>query len=393
MRSTALVIALLLSTACSTFGLRSDRCPAYAPATPDPAAVKVQYLGSGGYLVGRGDDVVLFGPVYSNPGLTEVGFDHQIRTDRGLVDQLLPPGASQADAIVIGHGHYDHAMDTPYIANEKAKAAQVFGSATLKNMIQSEVAPSRIVDVASYAGDAVAKTPAKPIKINEHLRLWPIKSQHSDQSRLKIGLFGLNVPMHMWRGEVTKAQSTLPTNVSGWAEGEVYSYVLDFMEGDKVTFRLYYQDSGTDEPIGYPLLDETAAQGRPIDVVLVCVGGDFEYLSNHPEGIITATKPRFVVLGHWENFFKPQTDICRINKVDAIPHFNVNEFVGEAKDAIKENAKSGQTLKYDPILACPNASVFYFPAENANDRLVHDAIKKSPVTYDCSKIIPRSKDR
>ena len=376
-----LALALPLSSACSTFALRYDKCPAYPLPTGQDAreSVQVQYLGSGGYLVKRDNDVVLFGPVYSNPGITEVGFDHQIRTDRGLVNSLLPKEAETTDAIVIGHAHYDHAMDTPYIANEKAKQAKVYGSATLLNLIQSEVSLSRMEDVAPNAGDAVANKPATPIKINDNLRLWPIKSQHSDQSRLKIGLFGLNVPIHMWRGEVTKPQSSLPANVSGWAEGEVYSYVLDFMEGDKVVFRVYYQDSGTDEPVGYPLLAEKPEDARPIDVVLVCVGGDFEYLANHPEGIIQATKPRFVVLGHWENFFKPQTDICRIEKVDAIPHFKVSEFMAEAKDAMKEEHMLG-----DPILACPTASVFHFPLTKDGDKAVHEAIKKHRVTYGCS---------
>ena len=60
MRSAALLLAVAIASAgCATFSLRADQCPAY-PATA-PGAVKVQYLGSGGYLVKRGDDVVLFG--------------------------------------------------------------------------------------------------------------------------------------------------------------------------------------------------------------------------------------------------------------------------------------------------------------------------------------------
>lgn len=394
-----LALALPLSSACSTFAIKADKCPAYAPAPLKPDEVKVQYLGSGGYLVQRGEDVVLFGPVYSNPTGIELAANHTIRTDRALVDLLLPEDAkTKTDAIVIGHGHADHAMDTPYIAtttNPRYTARpNVYASATVKNLIQSIVPANRIVDVQKTLDRADPR--ARFEKIGDRMRLWPIRSQHSDQTRLtpKILFFGLglNLPLHMWRGEVDAPMSRLPETASEWAEGEVYAYVLDFMDasGTNVEFRVYYQDSGTDKPIGYP------PDGTKIDVVLLCVGGDFERLDDHPGGIINATRPRFVVLGHWEDFFKPQTDICRIDKVLAIPHFKIMEFLDEAKDAIKANSKDklNPRLNYDPVLACPTASVFNFPIDDTNDGAVHRAIKSTRVTYDCSKIMPmKSKDR
>ena len=392
-----LALALPFTSACSTFALRSDNCPAYVPAPLKPEEVKIQYLGSGGYFVRRGEDAVLFGPVYSNPTGVELAANHTIRTDRALVDLLLPAEAkTKTDAIVIGHGHADHAMDTPYIATNPEYTAKpdVYASATVKNLIQSVVPKNRIFDVKQYLDRPDPQT--RFAQIGDRMRLWPIRSKHSDQTRLtpKILFFGLGIdlPVHMWRGEVDTPMTRLPETASEWAEGEVYAYVLDFMDvtGKNVEFRVYYQDSGTDKLIGYP------PDGTKVDVVLLCVGGDFERLDDHPGGIINATKPRFVVLGHWEDFFKPQTDICRIDKVVAIPHFKVNEFLGEAKEAIKANSKDKvePRLKYDPILACPNASIFHFPVSGSDDQRVHNSIKNSPTTYDCSKIMPAGrKDR
>lgn len=379
MKPAALVLALaVVSADCATFSIKADQCPAY-PATapspsPAPGAVKIQYLGSGGYLVRRGDDVVLFGPQYSNPGLPEVVFDQQIRTDRALVDSLLPKDADQAKAIVIGHAHYDHLLDTPYIANTHATTAKVYGSATMKNLISSVVDPARIIDVAPEAANHT------PVKINDHVRLWPIKSQHSDQTRLEFWPLGIDLPVHMWRGEVSEPQP-LPATASGWAEGEVYAYLLDFLDdAGKVEFRVYYQDSATDKPIGYPWGGGAPPDGKSIDVTLICVGGDFENIKDHPGGIIRATKPRFLVLGHWENFFEPQTDICRTDKVDAIPRFEMKEFMGEAKEAMSKAHLPGQ-----PILACPTASVFHFPVDPAKDVDVYAALKKKRVSCDCGK--------
>jgi hypothetical protein len=386
-----LALALPATSACSTFALKYNQCPAYPVSVRSETvsgAVKVQYLGSGGYMVRRDEDVVLFGPVYSNPGLTEIGFNFTIRTDRALVDLLLPEDAkTKTDAIVIGHAHYDHAMDTPYIASAYAKTAPVYGSATLKNLLHSEL-PNRVFDVKQYLDN---QTPEERfVMIGNSMRLWPIASQHSDQQRLKIPLSGINLPVHQWRGEVTKPMSQPPATVSEWAEGETYAYVLDFLDANQnVEFRIYYQDSGTDEPRGFPPAYLPARPGRPgkgIDVALICVGGDFERLQDHPDDIILATNPRFLVLGHWENFFEPQTDICRTRTLDAIPLLKVYDFLDEASEALKEANNKGK-----PILACPTASVFHFPKAASDDGVVQNAIKKQRVTYDCAKaLLPKA---
>lgn len=382
MRLTSLVLALSLSVAaCSTNSVRWDRCPAYPASALSPTqaigAVKVQYLGSGGYLIQRGEDVVLFGPVYSNPGLTELGLGDQIRTDRALVDALLPADALNASAIIVGHSHYDHLMDTPYIANTKATRARVFGSATMKNLIASVVDQSRLVDVGPSVGSPDA------IKINDRMRLWPIKSGHLDQMRLRMPLTGIDLPMNLWRGEVSTPLSAPPSTASEWARGEVYAYVLDFMDaaGTTVEFRLYYQDAGTDEPVGYPGGANYPKDGRPIDLVLLSAGGDFERSKAHPEGIIKHTRPRFVVLGHWENFFEPQTDICRTKKVDAIPRLDVDEFMDRAEEALSDARLPGR-----PILPCPTASVFHFPVDRAGDAAIYQALKKPRTSYDCASV-------
>jgi hypothetical protein len=376
MKLASLVIALSLSSAaCSTFSIRADRCPAYPAqaAAPTQGSVKVQYLGVGGYLVQRGEDVVLLGPQYSNPSIVEVTFEHQIRTDRAFVEQMLPADADKAAAIVIGHAHYDHLMDTPYIANARARGAKVYGSATMKNLIGSEVAVDRLVDVGP---SAAART---PMAINDRVRLWSIPSKHSDQTRLKSWLLGVDVPLHNWRGTVTEPMTRLPATASEWPEGEVYSYVLDFMDaaGKTVEFRIYYQDAGTSEPFGYPFGDHAPTDSRPVDVTLISAG-DEQNMTNHPKGIIAATKPRFAVVGHWESFFESQTDICRTGVVDAIPRFNVRKVMDKAADGLKAARLPGK-----PILPCPTASVFHFPVDKTNDAAVYDALKKNRVKYDC----------
>jgi hypothetical protein len=85
-------------------------------------------------------------------------------------------------------------------------------------------------------------------------------------------------------------------------EGPVLAYLVDFLEGGEVAFRVYYQDAPGAEPIGWVGADVLA--GRPVDVALLNAG-NFEAV-DRPERIATALGARTVVLHHWENFFDPE---------------------------------------------------------------------------------------
>jgi mRNA degradation ribonuclease J1/J2 len=72
----------------------------------------------GGLLFRRGNDAIMTAPFYSNPNIFRVGLRRPIHSDTNLVERLLPD-VSDVRAILVGHAHYDHLMDVPYIANYK----------------------------------------------------------------------------------------------------------------------------------------------------------------------------------------------------------------------------------------------------------------------------------
>ena len=67
-----------------------------------------------------------------------------------------------------------------------------------------------------------------------------------------------------------------------------------------VAFRLYYQDSPTRDPYGYP---ERVPEGY--DLALLTMGGATEFRS-FPADIVTHLDPKFVMGIHWEDFFDPR---------------------------------------------------------------------------------------
>lgn len=378
-RALGLSVALFsaVTTGCG-FSVRLDSCPASAAPTPPPeTSLSVQYLGVGGFLLRRGPDTLLTAPMYSNPSLVEVLAEHALRPDPRLIEQLLPRPADQALGILVGHAHYDHLLDLPYVATRRARQARIYGSRTVARLLAFDPSlAARVVTVEDVAGDHLE--PGQWLQVGPRVRVMPLRSQHSAQATLEVQLSRQRVPFHLWRGDQETELARAPRTASDYPEGEVFAYLVDFLDdAGQVLFRVYYQDSGTDEPSGaagpvaersgYPprrLVDE-----RRVDAALLCVGGDAQRLRNHPAGIIAWTRPRAVILGHWEDFFVTQDAYAtdgRIHPSTSSGPLQGNEvepFVRQARAALRRVDPAGQVW-----LPCPTRSRFVLPPAGATGR-------------------------
>lgn len=122
---------------------------------------KVTYLGVGGFLIESRGRVLLTGPSFTNPSLDSVtptryrffrGRAPTIRPDNPLIDRLLPPAADKASMILVGHGHYDHLLDVPHVANTRARDAEIYGGPTVRHMLLGDSAlrahASRVIAIS-----------------------------------------------------------------------------------------------------------------------------------------------------------------------------------------------------------------------------------------------------
>jgi hypothetical protein len=365
-----------MATGCA-HSLRADKCPIRTLADPKAPRVDVQYLGSGGYLVSRGSDVALFAPVYSNPTAPEVFLGHDFKTEGRLVDSLLPAEADKAQAIIVGHSHYDHLLDTPWIATRRARSANIYGSSTVRHLLatirpelEKRQPPNEVVPL-----DEAADSKTWVTIPNSRMRLLAIPSEHSDQ--LRIGLLGLAWPIHAFRGELTEDVREPPRRASEWPEGRTLAYLLDFLDDrGRTAFRVYFQDSATRAGVGFgpARLDPDY---RKVDVALICGSGHTREL-NHPEEIITHLQPRHVIVGHWEDFFVTQRAICSEKEVRGLPFEDPMRIVDDARAAQK-----GVKLTPSAYLPCPTASHFQVAIEPDADR---SQGKTETIAYDCTKI-------
>ncbi|MFN3532592.1 MAG: hypothetical protein ACK41Q_08815 [Candidatus Brocadia sp.] len=271
--------------------------------------VNVQYLGVGGYLIRYGKNALMTAPSITNPGLLKIISMTRLKTNGALVDRLLPP-VEDVETILVGHSHYDHLLDVPYVMQKRAKKAIVYGSKTMGHIMAAVVDKSRIMVVDPYA--ATGRTPGQWIyNQNRTVRFMAIQSEHAPHfAGIKL------LPV----GPYDKDLKCLPRTVFGWVEGQTYAYLIDFLDGQGgIAFRIHYQDAASTPPLGF-VPDLPANDQKRVDIAILCVAS-FTQVKEYPEGIIREIRPKNIILGHWEDFFRNQKRPVKVSRTTNVRNF------------------------------------------------------------------------
>jgi len=301
-------VAALLAVSVASCGVKPRTCTTLVT-EPRPAAdaVQVTFLGVGGLIIRWQGAAVMAAPLYSNPTIGEIAIS-EIHADRQRIDGLLRQDVSDVRAILSGHTHYDHIMDVPYVALHKAKSADLVGNNALVKLLDPIKGPlgetRKLVSLES---------PSPPVYDvpRSRFRIRSVVSQHSPQmgprligSVPRLLAFFLPFPrVTLWRGEDEQPAKELPVRVGEWPAGTTQAFVIELLDpDDSVAFRIYYQDSPTVPPYGYP--DWPKASSR-YDLAILCMGGATEYRA-FPRDIVRYLGPAYVMGIHWENFFDPR---------------------------------------------------------------------------------------
>lgn len=281
--------------------------PPLAQPLTQQSGVDIQYLGVGGFLFQYGEDSIMTAPSFTNPSLLNVTLPLPISTDQALVDELLPEQAKQAEFILVGHAHYDHLLDVPYIMQRHMPTTKVVGSTTVTNIVAAVVDDDRLIDITNYA--AVGNEAGQWL-YNHHktIRVMPIKAEHAPH------FMGIKV----MTGQYQQALTTLPSTAYGWKEGQTYAYVIDFLNAEQQpVYRIHYQDAASNSPAG--LMPEMA-DSKTVDMAILCTAA-FHQVDDYPDAILQQVQPKTVVLGHWEDFFANQGQPAKAVRMTDIDDF------------------------------------------------------------------------
>jgi hypothetical protein len=347
--------AILLS---GVFLLSCVRPKVCTTLVPEPAAdkdtVQVTSLGVAGIIIRWQGAAIMTAPLYSNPTMVEIALS-EVHTDRQRIDSLLRQEVSSVRAILSGHTHYDHLMDVPYVALNLAKKADIIGNDEMLKLLhpirkelQGRTPPNDLVSLEHAT--APYPVPGTPIRIRAVL------SEHAPQlgPRLlakQLGLLGrlIDLPsVTLWRGEHETDLDRTPVRAGEWPLGTPLAYVIELLDPatQAVAFRIYYQDTSTRKPYGYP----ERPGGDTYQLAMLTMGGATE-VKDFPREIVQHLDAQFVVGIHWEDFFSPRAlalkqEINRTEKIRYAPGVRENEFL--------KIARAAQTSGGRALVACPD---------------------------------------
>jgi hypothetical protein len=276
--------------------------------SPGEDELRLVYLGSGGWIIEHGEDVVLAAPLFSNPSFLRTGLA-AIAADTTEIDRHMSRyDVRRARAIISGHAHYDHLMDVPRVAAVHAPNARIVGSRTAKNTLGNWSGVAHRVDVANDSvGDQ--ERAGGWLKYGPRLRIMPLRSRHAPH------FDGYT----LYQGTVDRPLERAPRTAAEWLDGETFAFLIDFLDNaGEVAFRVYYQDAVVAPPLGFA--PEELIAERPVDVAIF-VPATFDQVDWHPEAFVENLRPKRVLLGHWEDFFVPVDDPTKAIMLSDIGHF------------------------------------------------------------------------
>lgn len=91
--------------------------------------IELQWLGTAGFRLSYGGTSLLIDPYFTRPTALKVASRSALRVDAGVVAQHV----AACDAVLVGHTHFDHAMDVPAVSRHTG--CKVYGSTSLRTLM------------------------------------------------------------------------------------------------------------------------------------------------------------------------------------------------------------------------------------------------------------------
>lgn len=245
-------------------------------ASPLPRGLELQWLGTAGFRLAYEDTVL-----WIDPYVTRLALGDLVR--RRVVPPSEPAIArwiDRADAVLVGHTHFDHALDVPAIA--RRFGCRAYGSASLAHLMA----------LHGLAERAVAVEPRRDYEVGP-FRFHFVPSVHS---KLQLGLA---IP---YAGELT-CEHVDGLTPQAYRCGQVWGICIEV-----AGFRIYHQGSAD--------LLEGEITDRGVDLFLCGISGR-RFTPRYLERAVRALEPRMIVPMHYDDFFQPLGAEVRFS-------FNVN---------------------------------------------------------------------
>jgi L-ascorbate metabolism protein UlaG (beta-lactamase superfamily) len=229
-----------------------------------PAGLELTWLGTAGFRFAFQGTTLLIDPYLTRLPLKQFLSRRAARPDVARVAQHI----DAADAVLVGHSHFDHALDVPLIA--QATGARVYGSRSTAHLMALHGLAEKTVEVEPY----------RAYEIGPFLVTF-VPSAHA---RL---LLGVSVPMS---GDIT-CDHLDQLNPRAYGCGQVHGI---HVRAGGVGF--YHMGSAE-------LVDDAVIH-RGVDVLLAAIAGR-GFTRRYFERALARLQPHWLVPHHHDDFFRP----------------------------------------------------------------------------------------
>jgi L-ascorbate metabolism protein UlaG (beta-lactamase superfamily) len=244
-----------------------------------PDGLELEWLGVSGYRFTYEGHTLFLDPYLSRVPLSSLLLRRLALPDGATLDRLLrAPG--QVVGVLVGHTHFDHAVDAPEIA--RRFGCKAYGSESLAQLMHLHGIGQQSVVVDPY----------------RTYELGPFQVSFTPSAHSKL-LLGLAVPMD---GEVScdHLDGMCP---SAYRCGQVWG-----MRIEVAGTSFFHQGSAN-------LIDEALAR-QSVDVFLAGIAGR-NFTPRYWERVLPRLQPRFVVPTHYDDFFagleQPMGFVANVN--------------------------------------------------------------------------------
>jgi L-ascorbate metabolism protein UlaG (beta-lactamase superfamily) len=232
-----------------------------------PPGLELEWLGVAGYRLSYRDATIYIDPYVSRVALSALLRGRTALAQEALHERWLS-GAPNVLGVLVGHTHFDHAIDVPALCRRHGCAA--YGSSSLLALMR----------LYGLGEQAVQAQPHQPIELGPFTVTF-VPSLHS-----KL-LLGYRVPSD---GELT-CEHLDGLSPNAYRCGQVWGIHIEVAG---MTF--YHQGSAN--------LIEAEIRHHGVDVFLAGIAGR-RFTEDYWARILGALEPRVICASHFDDFFRP----------------------------------------------------------------------------------------
>lgn len=313
--------------------------------------VQVQYLGCSNLFIKYENTSILIDPFFSNNKgykvvLGKIKFNPNYFAKGAYFVNRFGNSFKQIDAVLVSHSHYDHLLDLAYLLEKDSlkPSVKIYGDNSTKTVINHFLNNKVFIDL----GNSLQNRDSISAKFNvgTQISVQAIFSSHAPH----IGC------IKFMKGKCDSNYFKKFSNASQkikakkFKEGINQAYILDLKNNDSILFRILVKGAGCDSST--EIINEHILAQHPIDLAILQVASA-NFTHCYPQKLLLQTKPKQVLLTHWEDFFMPYAP----QKIKTVRATNFDYFFKQVKS--NNSAWQDHNLKDFFVMPRPGTMIRY----------------------------------